>query len=94
MEASKKNKWTSVRRKGERRKGARMDAFCEFEDYSIDQPALPGNRVPLFRSLGRSSLVLLVLSIVESRETMYPCTLLLFISSAPPENDLSSGLRA
>ena len=55
-----------------------MDAFREFEDYSIDQPALPGTRVPLFRSLGRSSLVLLVLSIVESRETMYPCTLLLF----------------
>jgi hypothetical protein len=94
MEASKKSNWTSVRRKGEKEKGAKMDAFRRFEDYSIDQPALPGTRVPLFRSVDRSGLVLLVLSIVESSETMYPCTLLLFHLVSTPKDGLSSSLRA
>jgi hypothetical protein len=30
MEASKKSNWTSVRRKGEKRKGAKMDAFASW----------------------------------------------------------------
>jgi hypothetical protein len=93
MEASKKSNWTSVRRKGGKEKGAKMDAFRRFEDY-IDQPALPGTRVPLFRSVDRSGLVLLVLSIVESSETMYPCTLLLFHLVSTPKDGLSSSLRA